>query len=494
VSQIEHAAGRAEARLALLNAMKLGASLLVTWSVALGMRFLLPRYLGPEQFGVYSFGESLALTFFVLATLGIETYVQKEIPLRPAHATDFFAGIFSLRLVLAAVLIGAIVGLLQLGGRSHEVQWIAALFGVGQLFFVTNATLAALLHARATVDGLAWTNVFAKLGWAALTVLALSGGLGLPGAAAAFAVTEAARTVALWVQCRMHLRLRLRLSFGAVLEVLRRSLPFFLTTFASTLYSRIDLSLVAFLTGDAEAGWYGLSSSLAQLGLLFTPLIAWVLLPLFARARARSTEELQTLVERALQLIVALATPVSLFLSLGAPEWIGLVGGEAFLPAAASLRLLGPVFAFTYVAMLAASCLNLLNQPWVVTRSCLGGLILNPLIILALVHPFAQWIGPGGAGAAAAFAALATEIVVTALMLQKLGSRILTPRTTRMMGTTVVICAVVALADLGLRGLGPSRLVLDAALYVLLALLTGALDAKTIWAFGLEAWANRRSS
>jgi O-antigen/teichoic acid export membrane protein len=477
-----------------LNALKLGASLLVTWSVALAIRFLLPRHLGPEQFGLYSFGESLAVTFFVLATLGIETYVEKEIPLRPAHATDFFAGIFALRLLFGAVLIPAMVGLLELGGRSGELQRIAALFGVGQLFCVTNATLSALLHARGTVDGLAWTNVFSKLGWGTGIALALSGGLGLPGAAAAFAVAEAGRTAALWMLCRTHLGLRLRLSRAAIRDVLARSVPFFLTTLATTLYSRIDLTLVAFLTGNTEAGWYGLSSNLSQLGLLFTPLIASVLLPLFARARARSTEELQNLLGQALQLIVALATPVSLFLSLGAPEWVGLVGGEAFLPAAASLRLLGPGFVCTYVAMLAASCLNLLDQPWVVTRACLWGLLINPLIIVALVRPCAHWLGPGGAGAAAAFASLATEAFVTAVMLRKLGSWILTPRATRMLRLTMAVCAAVALADLAWSGLGPSRLALDSALYLALAWATGALDAKAIWAFGREAWAHRRAS
>jgi O-antigen/teichoic acid export membrane protein len=170
------------------------------------------------------------------------------------------------------------------------------------------------------------------------------------------------------------------------------------------------------------------------------------------------------------------------------------VGGEAFLPASASLRLLGPVFVFTYVAMLAASCLNLLDEPWVVSRACLWGLIINPLIILVMVRPFAEWIGPGGAGAAAAFASLATEIFVTALMLRRLGSRILTPRTTRMLGITVAVCAVVALADLGLRGLGHLRLLFDAALYLMLAMLTRALDTKAIWSFCREAWTNRRSS
>ena len=48
-----------------------GASLVLTWSLALGVRILLPRYMGPARFGAFNFAESFATTFFVLLTLGV---------------------------------------------------------------------------------------------------------------------------------------------------------------------------------------------------------------------------------------------------------------------------------------------------------------------------------------------------------------------------------------------------------------------------------------
>ena len=79
-----------EAQLAVWNTLKLASSLMLTWGVALGVRALLPRYLGPAQYGAYSFAEAVAMTFFVFCSLGVETYVQKEIPVRPQHASEFF--------------------------------------------------------------------------------------------------------------------------------------------------------------------------------------------------------------------------------------------------------------------------------------------------------------------------------------------------------------------------------------------------------------------
>ena len=94
-----------DAQLALWNALKIGGSLLATWTVAVAVRFVLPRVLGPETYGVYNFTEAFATSFFVLANLGIETYVQKEIPLRAEHASDFFGGVLALRLLLGVLLL-----------------------------------------------------------------------------------------------------------------------------------------------------------------------------------------------------------------------------------------------------------------------------------------------------------------------------------------------------------------------------------------------------
>src|SRR5207302_9600360 len=160
--------------LALRNALKIGGSLLATWTVALAVRFVLPRLLGPEQYGVYNFTDAFAAGCFVLVNLGIETYVQKEIPLRAGHASDFLGGVLALRLALGALLLAAMAGLLHLGGRPAEARLMAYLFAAGQLLFACNATFSALLHARGTVDGLSVATVMAKLLWGAGMLAALA--------------------------------------------------------------------------------------------------------------------------------------------------------------------------------------------------------------------------------------------------------------------------------------------------------------------------------
>lgn len=480
-----------EAQLAFLNALKLAASLVVTWSIALGAKFLLPRYLGPEQYGLFNFAEAFAITFFVLATLGIETYVQKEIPLRPAHASDFLGAVTLVRVGFAFVLIAAMVAVLNATGRPAELQHAVILFGVGQLLFVQNGTFSALLHARGTVDGLSVVNVLTKVAWGAGILGAVHLRLGLPALAAAFAVAEAIRAAALFSLCRRHLALQLTPGFAQGLAVLRKAAPFFLTTLALTLYSRLDLTLLAFMADELELGWYAAAGNLASLALLLSPLVSSVLLPHFARAHARSEEELDVAVRRSLEVVLTLAIPVTLCLAVGADVWIRALNGPGYEPAALALRTIAPMFVLTYVAMLSASLLNLLGREWTVTRLCLLGLLVNPLLNLALIKPMNAWLGPGGAGVGAAIATVTTEAVITFSMLALIGKRTFDARLVGMLWRTAIVCAAVIALDWALRPLGPVRLVIDAIAYLAGIALGGAVRWGELRTFVQSARAAR---
>ncbi len=464
-----------EAQLAIWNTLKLSSSLILTWGVALGVRALLPRYLGPAQFGAYSFAEAVAMTFFVFCSLGVETYVQKEIPVRPEHASEFFGGILALRLAMSGLLLAAMCFGLALTGRSHEIVLAAAIFGLGQIFFVHNATFVSMLNARGTVDGMSVVNVIAKVSWGACIFTAVGLHLGLWALAASFLVGEALRSAALYHLCRRHLALRLTLHPEHLRAALKRSAPFFVTGLALTLYSRFDVMLLSYLATAREVGWYSASSQVSNLGLMLIPLISGVCLPMFSRARRRSEEELGVTIRRSLEVILTLAIPVSLALFIGADVWIKVLGGAGFEPAARSLRVISPIFILTYVAILSSSCLNLINRAWTVTRVCLCGIFINAGLNVLLITRLGPLLGTGGAGMGAALAAVLTEAFVCALLLSVIGRRVIDARLLRSISRTAGVCVAVFLLDLLLKPIGPWRLVADGAAYLGLAMLSGVV-------------------
>lgn len=464
------AAGR-DTVIALRNALTLGGSLLATWAIAIVVRLFLPRHLGPEQFGVYNFSDTFAATFFILLGLGLETYIRKEIPVRPEHASDFFGGFLALRMLLGAAVFVAMAAVVTLAGRPPAVQRVVFVFGAAQFLVMLNGNLAALLHASRAVGGLALINVASKVLWGAGVALAVVGELGLVGLAAAFFASEALRAGVLSWLARKHLGLRLRFDLGAVRLVLAACVPFYVIQVAGTVYAKVDVSMLAVLSNDTEVGWYGTASNLAGLAFLLSPLVSWVLLPLLSRAAARSEAELFQLARRSIEVILLAVLPLSLLMGLGADLWIPLLFGRAFAPATLALRLLAPIFVFTYLAMISATCLLLRERAWTVAWIQLAGLALNPTLNLLLVPWLGRELGVGGAGAGAAIALLSTEASVAIALTATLGRRAFDRATVRSLGLAVLACAVVVIADQALAPLGGVRIALDACLY--LALLSG---------------------
>ena len=74
-----------DAAVALRNGIRLAGSLLATWTVALVVRFQLPRHLGPETFGRFNFCDAFTGGVFSFLGLGVTTYIMKEISVRPAR-------------------------------------------------------------------------------------------------------------------------------------------------------------------------------------------------------------------------------------------------------------------------------------------------------------------------------------------------------------------------------------------------------------------------
>jgi O-antigen/teichoic acid export membrane protein len=250
---------------------------------------------------------------------------------------------------------------------------------------------------------------------------------------------------------------------------------------------------LAFMGGDREVGWYGAAAGLAGLTLLLAPLISWVLTPLFARAAAASAEELSLMVQRSLEFILTLTIPVSLMMCVGADVWVQILFGPNFAPAALALRVLAVANLLMYVSIVCAYALAVSNQPWRMTAVFAGGMIVNPLCNLLLIKPSLN-LGLGGGGAACATATLVTEVGVVIPLMTMLGRRVLGARlVVRALKNFAIAGGIVALDAFFLRPWGAVRLLLEAAIYCVLVLVTGAVDIRELVASGKMALEQRRA-
>ncbi len=441
---------------------------------------LVPRYLGPARFGTLSFADAFAAAFFVLLSFGSDSYIRKEIPVRPSHASDFFGGTVLLRVLVTGGIFGAMSLVLWASHRPAEVRHLVLLFGVTQFFVTANATLSALLHAKGRVGAMSILAVVTKLIWALGVLAALVAHAGLWAYAASYLASESIETIVLYRLAQKHVGLAFRIDRAATRTMLLASLPYYLTIFATTAYGKLDVSLLEFLGTSQEVGWYGAASAVAGLTLLVTPLIGWVLMPMFARAVARSREELFEQIRRSMELILTVAIPASLMIALGAPVWIQAIFGVAFAPAAPALRVLATMCVLTYVAIVYAQTLVMLDRAWALTKITLAGLVVNILLNLVIVRHSMALLGVGGGGTGCALAMFGTEVFVTSCMVRIVGRDAFDRRSVVAIGKSLGAAGVVVLVHHGLVTFGPGRLALDGLIYAIIVLSTGAFEPRAV--------------
>ena len=494
----EHAAPEAQTRrdlsVALRNALKLGGSLLATWAVGLVVSFAVPRQLGPQHFGILYYAESFTGAVFVVTGLGIDTYIQKSVSIRPRHASDFFGTVLAIRALLSALVLVGMLVYERAGNDTVETIAAVMMYGLTQVLVTMNASLSALLQSATKVGRLAISNVVSKILWGGGVLFALRMHAPVWLVILPLFATELLKSFAVFVVVRREIDLRLTFDLSATWAVLREAWPFFVNTAAFTVGSMLDGAMMKRLASPEDLGFYGGAKRIAAVALLLSPLVSWVLMPLLTRARARSDDEFFAVLRRAIEAVLVGAIPATMLLAIGADVWIRLLYGTAqnpgaYDPAIMTLRVLAPSFVLTYAAVLLATALILFDRAWPVTLVSIGSLVIQPFLILLMVPYGGRHFGAGGAGLGNAMVFSFLELFSVVGFACYLGRRAVDRRCVLAVAGSLAAFASAAVLDAFIRDLGPARLLVDTILYAGVVFATRAVrvsDVRTVIQLFLE--------
>ena len=460
-----------DSRKAVRDTGMIGSSLLVTQMIGfVGGSIVVTRLLG-ERYGLVAFPESFAQLTMMALNLGVDTYVRKEVPVRPEHARDFAAGVLGVRLLGWAVCTAVGSAVLLALHRPGQMLLLSLLFGIGQLLQHLAETNTAFLQSVGSVRNASLVRVATKILWLVTVIGGLAAGFGLWIVPAAMIVSEGSKAVFLGLLAQRRLRLGASLNMRATWLVLVASLPYLMTHINGALSATLDVAMVGFLTQTAatgrvdEVGLYRAATQLSLVALLLAPVIGWILLPLMSRAMARSEEEFWKVLRRSMEIVMTIAIPLALLVSLNADVIIHNTIGPKFDAAVPALRVLAPMFIVTYVSLVGSSALVRLNRGWFVTRVTLGGVAVNVALNLFLIRAGRRWWGEGGAGLGASISIVVAETIVATAFVAALGARAFDTRTLRSIVITLFAGALVVLLDRLMVPFGAARPFADGALY-----------------------------
>ena len=380
--------------------------------VSLLVNLMTARYLGPENYGLLHYAAAYTGFFASFCSLGIDSILVKELTDGPEKEGEILGTALYLRGISSLLSAAAIFGIVFLADREEAVvltvTGLSVLGMVFQIFEVFPYWFQFRQMTKVTAI-VTLTACFLSAGYKAILLL-------LQKNVVWFAFSAAAEQICMGILLiwayRRHGGSALQISRERACSLLKKSRHFILPGLMVAIYAQTDkLMLKAFL-GQAQTGYYSTAVSLCGVWcFVLTALIdAWY--PEIAKAEKESEGLFLRRNRQLYALVFYISAVVSLVFCLWAEPLVMLLYGQAYLPAAAPLRILTWYTGFSYLGVARNAWMVCKDRQkyliWVYGAAAAANVVLNAVLI-------PRW-GTCGAAAASLAAQVVTAVVAPLLI------------------------------------------------------------------------------
>lgn len=372
------------------NVIRMGVGLLIGIWVA--------RYLGPEQFGLFSYALAFVALFAPLATLGLDDIVVRNLVRDPASREETLGTAFLLKLIGGVLSFIAAVGVIfVLRPDDHLSHWLVGIVAAGAGFQAFNA-IEFWFNSQVQAKYPVLARNAAFLLCALVKVVLIVGRAPLVTFAWVATLEIMVGTVGLVIayQSRGHRLRDWRKNLSTAKSLIKDSWPLLFSCLVIVVYLRIDQVMLGEMRGSEAVGVYSVAVRLAEVWFFIPTAVYWSVLPSLVEAKSSSDalfyERLQKFYNLMALTAYAIAIPM-MFLS----EWLVFtLFGAPYAGAGLILTVLIWANLFTYLEIARSAFFNVMNWNRLYFVTLTLGALLNIALNLLLIPRY------GGLGAAIA--------------------------------------------------------------------------------------------
>jgi len=344
------------------------------------------RYLGPKDFGLYSYVLSFFWLFASLSTLGLEAISTREIVKQPDKKDEINGTVFYLRLAgsLAAIVLIAAT-LFLTGEETYTAVLILILSGsfLFQSFSAIEYYFRGIVKAKYNAYALSASVILSS----ALKVIFILIKAPLVYFVIAVVFEYAALAIGLVVVYRLNKLSIFNWKYSKILafSLLKDSWPLALSGIVVMVYMRIDQIMIKNMMSEEAVGYYSAAVRICEAWYFIPVTLCNAIFPAIVNAKNVSTEfynnRMQKLYDLLTWLAIGIAVPVTIF----SDQIIQLLFGSEFSSAAPVLTIY--IWAGVAVFLGVASSQYLINENLTKLSfiRTLIGMILNVILNLMLI-------------------------------------------------------------------------------------------------------------
>ena len=347
------------------------------------------RYLGPERYGLFSYAQSFVGLFAVIATLGLNNILVRELVKDESRRDILLGTAFCLKLLGAAaviLLLAATVHFTSNDGYTNALVFIVASATVFQSFNVIDLYFQSRVLSRYVV--FANTISLALLSLLKIACILLRAPL------TAFAFLVLLDTIVLAAGFIFFYRLN-KLSVRAwsfdqntAKSLLKDSWPLILSGMVVAVYMKIDQVMIKEMLDSEAVGQYAAAVRISEAWYFIPMVICSSLFPAILNAKKQSEELYYSRLQRLYDMMVWLAIAVALPMTFLSDDIVRILYGPAYSQAASVLMI--HIWAGVFVGLGVASGKWYLTENmqtlafWRAFWGAVANLLLNILLIPSL--------------------------------------------------------------------------------------------------------------
>ncbi|MDD3597012.1 flippase, partial [Sulfuricurvum sp.] len=322
------------------------------------------RYLGPAQFGLFSYAQSFVGLFTAIATLGLDPIVVRELVKDESRRDELIGTAFWLKLIGAFSVLLVLAIAVRFTSNDHYTNTLIFIIASATIFQSFNV-IDFYFQSQVLSKYVVFANIISLFFSSILKVILILSHA--PLIAFAWVVLFDSFILVcgfLYFYYKQHMEFKLQnLKFyrSTAIDLLQDSWPLILNGIVLMIQARIDQIMIKEMLGNTEAGYYSASLRLIEAFAFLPMLVNNSLFPALVNAKKISQELYIQRFVNYYRLIFLLFLIVSIPIFLFSEKMVVMLYGTAYQPAGVLLSMMAIRLFFTNSGVARGAFLNIEN-------------------------------------------------------------------------------------------------------------------------------------
>jgi len=374
------------------NTLYLYISQIVEKFLYLILLIFISRYLGAEGLGQYASSFAIVSMFFIFVNGGFDSLLIREISLNKANVRNYLLSLVALKLVLGILIFFVIGYLLNILPAFSDIKNFILILAFSNLAGSISQVYYCILIAYEKMKQVMVVSIITNIIIVSSALVSLIWKRDLLLLFGCFFIGSVSSLfLSMFLVSRLGIRPALQIDFKVVLGLIKKNMPFLLSSVFAFMLFRIDVVMLKLFRGNDVVGLYRAAYSFLINFEAFPSFFMMSLYPKFSRLIKKDKPLLARLYKRSFLNLLLINIIILMPIFILGDRLIAFVFGDTFKDSVIILRWAAIAIFFLFQNACNFYFLNALNKPGINAFIFFLGFFMNFILDLFLIPRYSYY-------------------------------------------------------------------------------------------------------